>query len=147
MHTNEHEGAALTSRSFTSNLNTSQEMNMNQSKVSMRLYYYLYKVLQILAYLVLTVVYSMWGSSTQFVWVVLLLIPTAGTTLASIWLKRPTRLLVSAVYGFVLLYMLVAYQLGASITMMSELTLASMPVLIEGALAVKCLREMRKSAP
>ncbi len=113
---------------------------------SMRPYYYIYKVLQILAYLVLTVVYSMWGADTQFVWVVLLLLPTIVTTIVSIWLPRPTRLLVSAVYAFVLLYMLAAYQFVPSITFMSELTVVGVPVLIEGALAVKCLREMRRSA-
>ncbi|MHB1462833.1 MAG: hypothetical protein ACYC1M_16205 [Armatimonadota bacterium] len=120
---------------------------MNQRTASMRPYYYLYKVLQILAYLVLTVVYSMWGAETQFVWVVLLLIPTVGITIASIWLPRHTRLLVNAVYNSVLLYMLIAYQLGPSVLMMSELTAASIPVLIEGALALKCLRDMGSSEP
>ena len=109
-------------------------------------YYYLYKVLQICAYLVLTVVYSMWGADTQFMWVVLLLLPTIVTTIASIWLPRHTRLMVSAVYAFVLLYMLAAYQFVPSIAFMSELTVASVPVLIEGGLAVKCLREMRGTA-
>lgn len=123
----------------------SQEMSMNSSRPSMRPYYYLYKVLQIIAYSVLTVFYSMWGSPTQFVWVVLLLIPTVGITIASIWLPRHTRLLVNGVYNSVLIYFLIAYQLGPSVPMMSELVVASLPVLIEGALAVKCLQEMRRS--
>lgn len=118
-------------------------MNNNRSKMSPL--YHVYKVLQILAFFGFTILYSMWDTETNFVWVVLLLIPTVGIYIASIWLPHRTRLLVSAVYGFVLLYMVLAYLFGSNVPLKPELSVASLPVLIEGALAVKCLRQTRGS--